>query len=298
LVADHLDHWLESGHLITPLTQGFLVPRSTASAKSKSAGIETVAGSIYDYPVYYDVIFGADWKKETNFLEAAFEKHALRSVKSVFEPACGTGRLMVKLAQRGYKVGGNDLNPKAINYCNKKLAKAGFPESGVVGDMSDFSLKKPVDAAFNLINTVRHLPTEKHAVDHLKCMSNALAPGGIYLLGLHLMPTEGKPIPGESWLAKRGTLTVSSHMWTKKIDVPGRMEYLGMTLDVHTPTKQLRIEDEMHYRTYTAAQMRALIGKVPTLECVETYDFLCEIEDPITVGPQTEDVIYVLRKRK
>ena len=193
---------------------------------------------------------------------------------------------------------GNVLNPKAIDYCNKKLGKAGFPETGVVGDMSDFRLKKPVDAAFNLINTVRHLPTEQHAQDHLQCMAEALAPGGIYLLGLHLMPTQGKPIPGESWLAKRGTLTVASYMWTKKIDIPGRMEHLGMTLDVHTPTKQLKIEDEMHYRTYTAAQMRELIATVPTLELVETYDFLCDIHDPITIGPRTEDVIYVLRKRK
>ncbi len=37
------------------------------------------------------------------------------------------------------------------------------------------------------------------------------------------MPTVGKPIPSESWVAKRGTLTVSSYMWTKEIEVPGRM---------------------------------------------------------------------------
>ena len=47
------------------------------TASSKPAGIETVAGSIYDYPVYYDVIFGADWKKETEFLQAAFKKHEI-----------------------------------------------------------------------------------------------------------------------------------------------------------------------------------------------------------------------------
>lgn len=270
--------------------------RPSTSVRTNS--VQTVAGSIYDFPVYYDVIFGADWKKETHFLEAAFEKHAARAVKSVFEPACGTGRILVKLGQRGYKVSGNDLNPKAIDYCNKRLAKAALPQTAVVGDMSDFQLKKPVDAAFNLINTVRHLPTEKHARDHLRCMADALAPGGIYLLGLHLMPTEGNPIPSEAWLAKRGTLTVSSYMWTKKIDIPGRMEYLGMTLDIHTPTKQLKIEDEMHYRTYTAAQMRQLIASEPRLECVETYDFLCDIHDPITINPRTEDVIYVLRKRK
>lgn len=272
------------------------MPRPAAT--SKPVSFETVAGSIYDYPVYYDVIFGADWKKETNFLEAAFEKHAQRTVKSVFEPACGTGRILIKLGERGYKVSGNDLNPKAVDYCNKRMAKAELPQTAVVGDMSDFQLKKPVDAAFNLINTVRHLPTEKHARDHLKCMADALAPGGIYLLGLHLMPTVGKPIPSESWVAKRGTLTVSSYMWTKEIDVPGRMEHLGMTLDIQTPTRHLRIDDEMHYRTYTAAQMRTLIASESRLECVETYDFLCDIHDPITIVPKTEDVIYVLRKRK
>ena len=257
-----------------------------------------MSGSIYDFPIYYDVIFGADWRKEIHFLEAAFEKHAERTVKTVFEPACGTGRLLIKLGQRGYKVLGNDLNPKAVNYCNKRMAKADLPQTAVVGDMSAFQLKKPVDAAFNLINTFRHLPTEKHARDHLRCMADAIAPGGIYLLGLHLMPTEGRPIPSESWLAKRGTLTVSSYMWTKKIDIPGRMEHLGMTLDVHTPTKQLKIEDEMHYRTYTAAQMKSLIATERRFECVETYDFMCDIHDPITIQPRTEDVIYVLRKRK
>ena len=91
----------------SPLDQGSLVSKPAAAAKSKSAqskpaGIETVAGSIYDYPVYYDVIFGADWKKETEFLEAAFKKHAQRSVKSVFEPACGTGRLMTHFPSTCY----------------------------------------------------------------------------------------------------------------------------------------------------------------------------------------------------
>lgn len=271
------------------------MPRIPAAGTSS---IPTVTGSIYDYPVYYDVIFGADWRKETHFLQAAFEKHAQRTVKTVFEPACGTGRLLIKLGQRGYKVSGNDLNPRAVDYCNGRLKKAALPASVTVGDMTDFRLKKPVDAAFNLINTVRHLPTEEAAVAHLRCMSEALAPGGIYLLGLHLMPTQGRPIPNESWLAKRGTLTVASFMWTKKIDRPGRMEHLGMTLDVHTPTKQLRIEDEMHYRTYTAAQMNDLLATVPTLECIATYDFLCDIHDPITIGPRTEDVIFVLRKKK
>ena len=58
-------------------------------------------------------------------------------------------------------------------------------------------------------------------------------------------------------------------MWSKKVDRKKRMEYLGMTLDIWMPTKQFRIEDEMHYRTYTAQQMSDLLSRVPELEHVE-----------------------------
>ena len=71
-----------------------------------------------------------------------------------------------------------------------------------------------------------------------------------------------------------------------------------MYFDVYTPLKQYRIVDEMHYRTYTAAQMRRLLAKVPEFEIAETYDFAYEIDEPIKIEPTTEDVVYVLRKRK
>ncbi|MBL8852073.1 MAG: class I SAM-dependent methyltransferase [Planctomycetaceae bacterium] len=258
---------------------------------------ETVAANLYDYPKYYDLIFGNDWKAEYDFLLAAFEKHGPKRVRRLFEPACGTGRLLIKLAQAGYEVAGNDLNPKAVAFCNDRLARYGFPRSAVVGDMSDFRVKKPYDAAFNPINSFRHLPTEAQARSHLQCVARALRRGGLYLLGLHLTPTRGAPIEEEAWGARRGNLAVNSYMWTKSRDLKRRNEQLGMTFDVYTPTRQFRIEDEMHYRIYTARHMRALLAGVPELEHIETYDFHYDIDEPVEISPETEDVVLVLRKR-
>ncbi len=53
---------------------------------------DKVQGDIYDYPVYYDLIFGSDWRAEFDFLTGCFERFAKRPVKRLFEPACGTGR--------------------------------------------------------------------------------------------------------------------------------------------------------------------------------------------------------------
>ena len=148
--------------------------------------METIAGHLYDYPKYYDLIFGSDWAAEFKFLKAGFEMYAKRPIKRLFEPACGTGRLMIQFAKAGFEVAGNDLNGKAIDYCNERLVRHGYPATAFVGDMADFTVKKKVDAAFNMINTFRHLPTEKLAEAHLHCVAESLNKGGLYFLGLHL----------------------------------------------------------------------------------------------------------------
>ena len=258
---------------------------------------EIIDGQIYDYPQYYDLVFGSDWKPEFDFLRLCFDRHAKRTVRRLFEPACGTGRLLIKFAQAGFDVYGNDLNPRAVQYCNDRFQRRGFPSAAVIGDMADFRLPRKVDAAFNTINSFRHLMTEQAAESHLRSVARCLAKGGLYVLGLHLIPTDGNRVEEESWLARRGNLAVLSMMWSKRLDLRRRREYLGMTFNVYTLTNHFLIEDEMVYRTYLARQILRLLGKVPELEIVETYDFAYEIDDPITIGSETEDVVYVLRRR-
>lgn len=258
---------------------------------------ETVSGHLYDYPKYYDLVFGSDWKAEFDFLQACFQKHAERPIRRLFEPACGTGRLMMRLAKAGFDVAGNDLNPHAVEYCNARLKRGGFTESAVVGDMADFTVARPFDAAFNMINSFRHLPSEAAAESHLRCVAEAVVPGGLYVLGLHLTPTVGPRIDEEEWSARRGNLAVISSMWSAEIDMRKRNERVGMTFDIFTPTRQFRIEDEMDYRTYTAAQMKKLLAKVPQWEVVSVYDFCYEIDAPVEIGPTTEDIVLVLKRK-
>lgn len=258
---------------------------------------DQIEQSIYDFPVYYDLLFGSDWRAEFDFLEFCFEQHCPRVVKRVFEPACGTGRLLIKLAKSGYEVGGNDLNPKAIDYCNDRLERHGFGRPTAVGDMSDFKLKRKVDAAFNTINSFRHLPTEKAAKAHLQCMANCLAKGGLYILGLHLLPTLGPTAGEEAWSARRGNLVVNSYMWSKRIDKKNRMEHLGMTIDIYTPTSHRQIVDHMEYRTYTKPQFEKLIKAVPDLEIAAIHDFAYNSKTTIEIDEMTEDIVCILRKR-
>jgi SAM-dependent methyltransferase len=259
--------------------------------------LETVEGNIYDYPKYYDLVYGSDWKAEVNFLTACFNRFASGKVKRIFEPACGTGRLMFRMGRAGYDVSGLDLNPKVVAFCNRRLERAGLPPTAFVGDMSDFTLPLKVDAAFNTINSFRHLATEAQALGHLQCVANSLRTGGIYVLGLHLTPTIGAPLDTESWSARRGNLAVLSSLWVIGRDRRRREERVGMSFDVYTPTRQFRIAGQSSFRMYTAAQMDALLRRIDEFELTSVHDFGYDAEHAIEIGPATEDVVYVLRRK-
>ncbi|MBW3597336.1 MAG: class I SAM-dependent methyltransferase [Planctomycetes bacterium] len=258
--------------------------------------METIQGDLYDFPSYYDVVYGSDWQAEVRFLLGCFEKHAERKVKRVFEPACGTGRLLFRLAKQGYRAAGLDLNPRMADYCNRRLKRHGFAASCRIGDMSDFRLSRPVDAAVNTINSFRHLPTERQAQSHLESMADAVAPGGLYVLGLHLTPTAAEPTGAESWSARRGHLAVITRLWIKERNLRRRQERCGMTYDVYTPTRAFRLEGETSFRTYTAPQFRRLLAHVPAWRTAAVYDFGYDLERLIAVNSTTEDAVFVLQR--
>lgn len=262
-----------------------------------NAEIETLVESIYDHPKYYDLVFGADCAAELKFILQCGQRYATGKVRKLFEPACGTGRLLFHLAKRGFAVDGIDLNPKAVDFCNERLARHGFKARATVADMSAFESKKKFDLAFNTINSFRHLPTEKSAQGHLELMSRCIRKGGLYLLGVHLTPTKAEPSDGESWSARRGHLAITTQMWTIERNPAKRVERYGIRFDIHNPTRSWRIDDVLALRSYTAPQMSKLISKSGMWDVVETFDFVYDVDSPISVDATSEDVVYVMRRK-
>ncbi len=264
--------------------------------------MQKTKASIYDFPVYYDLVFGSDTAAEMRFLDKCFKRYVDGKVRRVFEPACGTGRLIYRMGRpgmkgRGMEVGGIDLNEKAIDYCNRRLERLGIKGRAMVGDMSDFVVKRPYDAAFNTINSFRHLQTEDGARQHLEAMARAVRPGGIYALGLHLTPTRGETTDHESWSARRGQLSINTFMWPIEKNAKKRLEKFGIRFDVYKPTGSLRIEDALELRSYTAKQFQQLLNSAPMWEICEWFDFAYDADKPAVVDATAEDIVVILRRK-
>jgi SAM-dependent methyltransferase len=258
---------------------------------------KVLRASWYEYPQYYDMAFRSETRPEADFIEAACRKYCSFPVRHLLEPACGTGRLVAELASRGYTVTAFDLSQPPLDYLLRKLRRRGLRATIFRADMADFRLDGNVDAAYNTFDSFRHLLTEPAARRHLECVARCLRPGGIYILGFHLLPPDASEECTERWTQRHGGTQVTVTLRVLATDRRRRLETLRISLLVRGRRGELRLRDEFPFRMYTAGQFRRLLAKVPALELCDVYDFWYEIDHPLELNDEISDSVFILRKR-
>lgn len=257
-----------------------------------------LVANCYDYPQYYDIAFQAYTQQEADFIDAACRKYCPFIARHLVEPACGTGRLITELAARGYRMIGFDLSEPALSYLRRRLARRRLHAETFQAEMSNFRLARPVDAAYCTVNTFRHVLTEQAARRHLKCIADSLRPGGIYILGLHLLPLNGKEENVWHWTEQRRETKVTTTLRSVRIHLRSRTENLRVCLLVQRGSKELHLRYEFHFRTYTVRQFRRLLGSVSSLELCNIYDFRYDIRQPFALSDELAYHLFVLRRRR
>ncbi|QDV57485.1 class I SAM-dependent methyltransferase [Rosistilla oblonga] len=253
--------------------------------------------SLYDYPQYYDLAFRDETDDEADFIEAAWAKFGDGPLKHLLEPGCGSGRLVVELARRGYDVTGFDLSEPALRYTRSRLRRIDRTAEVLNADMIDFSLPRKFDMAYCTMNTFRHLLTENDARSHLQMVADHLRPGGLYLLGFHLMPPDADEECIERWRGSSGKTSVCFTLRVLDFCRRTRLESLRISMLAKTPRGEIRGRSEFQLRLYKAAQFKTLIAKVPDLELLEVFDFDYDIDEPQRLDNELADAVFVFRRR-
>jgi SAM-dependent methyltransferase len=275
-------------------------------------------GSWFDHPEWFEIGFQDVTRQEADFFEAAFARWCQFPVRRLLEPACGSGRLVVEMARRGYDVTGFDLSQPSLDYLRRQLKRRKLKAKALRADMTRFRLPGRFDGAFCTYNSFRVLTTEVAARNHLQSMAAAVRPGGLYFLGLHLAPPDVDPMGIERWVGERGRTKVTTTLRVVASDVKRRVERLRINLLVRQFDRSLnrkhgdngsrngngrakevtvqRLRDEFDYRLYTAAQIRRLFKSVPQWELVDVFDFWYKIDEPQKLDNELLDALFVLRR--
>lgn len=251
----------------------------------------------YDTPLYYDIVFEEDTRKEGAFLEDMLSLYGNSRGSRILEPACGSGRLVEEMCRREYQVTGFDLNPRMLDFARGRLQEAGLKARLSVAPMQAFSYRDKFDLAFCLVSTFKYLLSEKDCVAHLQQVAHSLKRGGLYVLGLHLSEYGVDSCSRERWVGERDGVHVTSNLQIWPADRMRRREKVRSRLVVRESEQLKRFETHWSFRTYNAAQLLKLIRKVPELEHLATYDFTYEHDSKRILNDEQLDVVLVLRHR-
>ena len=168
----------------------------------------------YTAPRLYEIAFDLNRKGEVDFLAHCFTAHARRTVRRVLDIACGTGPHLMRLVDRGYRMVGLDLSRKNIEFLGERLAAKWQSAELTVGDMTDFRLAQPVDAAICMQDSQGHLLTNEALIAHFRALRRNVRPGAIYVFDRLVPNGWAQPHARWTWTKRRRGITVRTTFQT------------------------------------------------------------------------------------
>jgi SAM-dependent methyltransferase len=170
-----------------------------------------IMSSLYDDPLLYDLLFAAE-------PHATFYKALAREQRgNVLELACGTGQLLVPIAELGWRGVGLDVHPAMLAAAGARARNAEVEVTLLEGNMRDFALTEVFSLVFVARNSLLHLHTRDDFRRFFASVRDHLADGG--LLAFDVFNPSVSLLAGRSEQRRlvervaypgRGTLTVEA----------------------------------------------------------------------------------------
>ena len=134
-----------------------------------------------NYDRYLEVMYAHDDHHE-NFQEFYLSLARKYGSGGVVDVACGTGAVLLYLAERGIDIDGTDLSEEMCKVAAAKADAMGLRPNIIPADMTVFSFGRKYSLAIIARSGFMHLPTQALQEAALRNLREQLLPGGILTL--------------------------------------------------------------------------------------------------------------------
>ncbi len=227
--------------------------------------------SIVD-PRWFETFFDSDdWLSlatsrdpERTELEAGFLAERLPPRGRILDLACGTGRIAIPLARRGFEVAGIDISRGALEIARSAAPTLDFRH----GDMRELPWDDAsFDGVVNVWTAFGYFETQEEDERVVAEVARVLRPGGVFVLDSINQAALLRNFRPESWSElDGGTLFLERRV----IDLPsGRVRAYWTFVD-----ESGRREHAFEHRLYTLAEYHAMLerGGLRTTEVYGAFD--------------------------
>ena len=144
---------------------------------------------IYDMiaPIYDEINKDIDYSAWADFIEAVIEKNrGFMEENLILDLGCGTGRMTLELAKRGYDMTGVDYSSEMLDLARERAEEEDL--HGILWlnqDMRNFELYGTVGVTVSCLDCMNHLTS---GADFKKCLSlvhNYLVPDGLFVFDVN-----------------------------------------------------------------------------------------------------------------
>ena len=136
-------------------------PSTDCAPMRCSSALNERSTMIYDLiaPIYDKVNGDVDYSAWADFIEKIIKREYRGKPELVLDLGCGTGRMTLELAKRGYDMTGIDYSVEMLDIARESAERAGLADKmlWLCQDITEFELYGTVDVTVSCLDTLNHL---------------------------------------------------------------------------------------------------------------------------------------------
>ena len=243
---------------------------------------ETFA-SVYD--LFMEQVEYDEW---LDHIHAVWKKYGI-TPKTILDLGCGTGSILLPLAQEGFDVIGVDLSPEMLTEADHKAMEAGVSVRLACQDMTELDLGEQADCILSLCDCMNYLIEDGQLESAFQSIAAHMKKESLFLFDMN---TEYK----YTHLLADGTFAEnreeSSFIWENFYDEDERINEYDLTLFIKEGELFRKFEETHYQRCYSLDEVKEA-AKEAGMEFVAAYDAFTRKQ----VKDDSERVYLVFRER-
>ncbi len=249
---------------------------------------------IYDLlaPIYDSVNGDIDYSAWADYIEKIVERSGNGTrPELVLDLCCGTGRMTLELARRGYDMTGVDYSVEMLDRARASALNEGFDNILWLNqDMRELELYGTVDLAVSCLDSINHLTSPADLVKCLSLVHNYLIPDGLFIFDVNGKGKFERVYGSQSYvMEEQGSFCVWQNFYNSKSRA---CDFYITLFEERDDGGYDRYDEHQRERMYTIRSLKRMLT-----EC--GFEFIGAYSDfDFTPATDSDERIYIVAQCK
>ena len=248
---------------------------------------------IYDLlaPFYDEINKEIEYSPWADFIEEIIRREYRQGKPElVLDLACGTGKMTLELAKRGYDMTGVDYSSEMLNTAREEAEKCGLGEKilWLCQDMCEFELYGTVDFTVCCLDSINHLTNAKDLRKTLSLVHNYLIPDGLFIFDINGKHKFENIYSDRSYVMEAdGSVCVWQNYYNEK---SGVCDFYISLFEECPDGRYIRHERVQREKMYTLRSLKKMLSE-------SNFEFIGAYSDySFTPASDEDDRIYIVAR--